>query len=147
MKKLSNYQRGNIINIKSASDDGTPYPNFLLQHISTEWADVGILEIDPDICLRVDSSLSYCGCIHPDTKIRRYMYSFQNSDDFDYETVSLIIRITRGATADSWVWIRLLSVELERDCGLTRENYIQSLESIANKVETDLPFCDDLLTA
>ena len=75
------------------------------------------------------------------------MYSFQKSDDFDYETVSLIIRITRQAKNDSWVWSSLLSVELQRDCGLAREDYIKCLEDLAGRAETDSPFCDTLLSA
>lgn len=75
------------------------------------------------------------------------MYAFQKSEDFDHETVSLIIRIARQAQADSWVWSNLLAIEFERDCGSTREEYIQSLESLATRVESDISSCDDLLSA
>ena len=146
-KKMQVIFKGQFINIKSKNSDGNPYPDFLLQHITSEWGDVGILEIDPDICLKVDSSLSYCGCIQPSKQIRQYMYAFQKSEDFDHETVSLIIRIARQAQADSWVWSNLLAIEFERDCGSTREEYIQNLESLATRVESDISSCDDLLSA
>ncbi|HCH20375.1 MAG TPA: hypothetical protein DEX33_03150, partial [Cellvibrionales bacterium] len=54
-----------FINIKKANSEGLAYPDFLLDHILSEWQDVQIDLIDPDVCLKVDSSLSYCGCIAP----------------------------------------------------------------------------------
>ena len=141
------YFEGVFINIKKANSEGLAYPDFLLDHILSEWKDVQIDLIDPDVCLKVDSSLSYCGCIAPSTQLRQLVYVYNGSGDFDYETIALLVRITQNLGADSFVWESLISLELERDCGLEREVYLESLKTIADRIEAEWTFCQKLLTA
>ena len=136
-----------FINIKKANSEGLAYPDFLLDHILSEWQDVQIDLIDPDVCLKVDSSLSYCGCIAPPTELRQLVYVYHSSGDFDYETIALLVRITQNVGAESWVWESLISLELERDCGLERQAYLESLNAIADRIEAEWAFCEELLTA
>ena len=138
---------GGFINVKTTNSEGLAYPDFLLDHILSEWQGVQIDQIDPDICLKVDSSLSYCGCIAPSVELRQLAYTYHGSGDFDYETIALLVRITRNAGAESWVWGSLMSVELERDCGLERATYLEALSAIADRIEAEWAFCQELLTA
>ena len=141
------YFEGVFINIKKANSKDLAYPDFLIDHILSEWQDVQIDLIDPDVCLKVDSSLSYCGCITPSTELRQLVYVYHGSGDFDYETIALLIRITQNVGAESWVWESLISLELERDCGLEREVYLKSLEAIVERIEAEWAFCEELLSA
>ena len=73
-----------FINIKKANSEGLAYPDFLLDHILSEWQDVQIDLIDPDVS-KVDSGLSYCGCIAPSSDLRQLVYVYNSSGDFDYK--------------------------------------------------------------
>ena len=75
------------------------------------------------------------------------VYVYHSSGDFDYETIALLVRITQNVGAESWVWESLISLELERDCGLERQAYLESLNAIADRIEAEWAFCEELLTA
>ena len=135
------------IKIKLLAANGEPYPDFLLDHIRSEWQGVQLDFIDPDICLKVDSSLSYCGCVVPTAKLRQFVYLYQQSSDFDYETVALLTRIAKFAADDSGFWDDILALELQRDCGLDRREYLTALQLIAEQVEAETALCEALLTA
>lgn len=127
------------------TDEGQPYPAFLIEHITTEWAGVNIPLIDPDICLKVDSSLSYCGCGTPGAKLRQFVYLYQQSHDFDYETIDLLARIAKGADDNAAVWDDIVALELQRDCGLTRDEYLAALTAMAERVEAEALLYEELL--
>ena len=129
------------------TDDGQPYPDFLVEHIKTEWAGVDVPLIDPDICLKVDSSLSYCGCGMPGVKLRQFIYLYQQSHDFDYETIAILTRIAQGASDDSAVWDDIVALELQRDCGLERDDYLAALAAMAEHIEAESLLYQALLTA
>ena len=135
------------INIKKQTADGRPYPDFLLDHIKTDWVDVDIPLVDPDICLKVDSSLAYCGCGCPGPKLRQFVYLYQQSTDFDHETIALLARIGAAASEDSEFWDDVLVLELQRDCGLSRADYLTALTAIVAAVEAEQVWCEALLTA
>tara|TARA_B100000767_G_scaffold214047_1_gene201487 strand:+ start:1393 stop:1821 length:429 start_codon:yes stop_codon:yes gene_type:complete len=136
-----------FINVKKTNSEGLAYPDFLLDHILSEWRGVQIGLIDPDVCLKVDSSLSYCGCIAPKAELRQLVYVYHGSNDFDYETIALLVRITQNVGAESWVWENLISLELERDCGLERDAYLDALNAMTQRIEAEWAFCEELLTA
>ena len=136
-----------FINVKKTNSEGLAYPDFLLDHILSEWRGVQIGLIDPDVCLKVDSSLSYCGCIVPKAELRQLVYVYHGSNDFDYETIALLVRITQNVGAESWVWENLISLELERDCGLERAAYLDALKAMTQRIEAEWAFCEELLTA
>jgi len=129
------------------TDDGLPYPDFLVEHIINEWSEVNVPLIDPDVCLKVDSSLSYCGCILPGPKLRQFVYQYQQSHDFDYETIAILTRIARGVTDDSPIWDDLVALEFQRDCGLPRAHYLAELRAVAERIEAEASLYDELLSA
>lgn len=129
------------------TDDGLPYPDFLIEHIMTEWSEVNVPLIDPDVCLKVDSSLSYCGCVVPGPKLRQFVYQYQQSHDFDYETIAILTRIARGVTDDSPIWDDLVALEFQRDCGLPRAHYLDELVAVAERIEAEASLYDELLSA
>ncbi len=129
------------------SDNGQPYPDFLLEHIQSEWKGVELPFIDPDICLKVDSSLSYCGCVIPTVKLRQFVYLYQQSSDFDYETIAILTRIAAHAGDQSAFWDDIVALELQRDCGLLRADYLAALTAIAEQVESEMMLYQDLLSA
>ncbi len=133
--------------IKLYNDDGEPFPDFLLEHISDQWAEVQLDHIDPDVCLRVDSGLSYCGCGVPGNKLRQFIYLYHGSEDFDHETVELMVRIADAVSDESPVWDEVLALELNRDCGMPRADYLIALRSIADHVDAESTLCETLLTA
>lgn len=129
------------------TDEGQPYPDFLIDHITSEWAGVNIPLIDPDICLKVDSSLSYCGCGRPSARLRQFVYLYHQSHDFDYETIALLTRIGQGAADNTAIWDDIVALEFQRDCGLQREDYLASLTAIAEHIEPEASLFEALLTA
>jgi hypothetical protein len=129
------------------TDDGLPYPEFLLEHIANEWSGVNVPLIDPDVCLKVDSSLSYCGCVVPSTKLRQFVYLYQQSHDFDYETIAILTRIAQGSADNASIWDDLVSLEFQRDCGLSRDNYLAELLAVAERVEAEASLFEELLSA
>lgn len=129
------------------TDDGLPYPEFLLEHIVSEWAGVNVPLIDPDVCLKVDSSLSYCGSVTPSTKLRQFVYLYQQSHDFDYETIALLIRISQGSADNDAIWDELVTLEFQRDCGLSREQYLSGLLTVAERLEVESSLFEELLSA
>lgn len=137
----------NRINIKKVMADGRKYPDFLLEHIKTDWTEVNIPLIDPDVCLKVDSSLAYCGCGSPSPKLRQFVYLYQQSTDFDHETIALLTRLARFADDYSVFWDEVLGLELQRDCGLPREEYLAALVKIVEQVEVETVWCESLLSA
>ena len=133
--------------IKLNNDDGEPFPDFLLDHIADQWAEVQLDFIDPDVCLRVDSGLSYCGCGKPGNKLRQFIYLYHASEDFDYQTIELMVRIAGAVTDDSPIWDEVLALELNRDCGMARDDYLAMLRSIADHVDAESTLCETLLSA
>lgn len=129
------------------TDDGQPYPDFLVEHIKSEWAGVDVPLIDPDVCLKVDSSLSYCGCGMPSVKLRQFVYLYQQSHDFDYETIALLTRIAQGVSDDSAVWDDIVALEFQRDCGLERADYLAALTAMAEHIEAEELLFHALLSA
>lgn len=122
-------------NIKQNATSGEPFPEFLIEHINREWRDIALSEIDPDICLQVDSSLAYCGCIVPSAKLRQFVYLYHRSSDFDHETIRQMVRIFEVAGDDCDIWDELVLLEFERDCGLQRVEYLARLNAIAERLE------------
>lgn len=135
------------INIKTRTDDGRPYPDFLLSHVQKEWAGVDLPLLDPDICLKVDSSLSYCGCQVPKAKLRQLVYVYHQSSDFDHETIALLTRIGACVEEDAACWDEVIAIEFQRDCGLSRKEYLQALEAIAEHAEAPAALVEELMTA
>ena len=133
--------------IKLHNDEGEPFPDFLLEHIADQWAEVQLDHIDPDVCLRVDSGLSYCGCGKPGDKLRQFIYLYHGSEDFDHQTVELMVRIADAVADDSPVWDEVLALELNRDCGMPRDDYLVALRSIADHVDAESTLCENLLSA
>ena len=129
------------------TDEGLPYPDFLIDHIRSEWAEVNVPLIDPDICLKVDSSLSYCGCVRPSPALRQFVYLYQQSYDFDYETIAILCRISAGSADATAVWDDVVALELQRDCGLSRADYLAALLAIAEHLEAEGQLFESLLTA
>lgn len=121
--------------IKRLAPSGDPFPDFLIEHVEQHWRDVAIDLIDPDICMQVDSALSFCGCEQPSVLLRQFIYSYHQSDDFDYETIAQLVRVFEVAGDDAQVWDELMALEFERDCGLTREEYIAGLSDLAAALE------------
>lgn len=136
-----------MIQIKMQTNDGRPYPDFLLRHIENEWLGIDLPLIDPDICLQVDSSLSYCGCVEPTPRLRQLVYVFQQSTDFDHETVALLVRIAACVADDAACWDEVVAIEFQRDCGMQRDEYLSALTSIAEHVEADTLLVEELMTA
>lgn len=129
------------------TDDGLPYPEFLLEHISSEWSGVNVPIIDPDVCLKVDSSLSYCGCVMPSAALRQFVYLYHQSHDFDYETIALLIRISQGSADNEAIWDELVALEFQRDCGLSRDHYLAELLKVVERVEVESSLFEELLSA
>jgi len=123
------------INIKRYSSAGELFPDFLLSHIAESWQGVAIDEIDPDICLKVDSALAFCSCDTPSARLRQFVYRYHQSDDFDYQTIARLVQIFAVAGDDADVWDQLIALEFERDCGMSRDEYLAMLESIAYQLE------------
>ena len=136
-----------MLTIKTLTSDGRPFPDFLLEHIRSEWGGVQLAEIDPDICLKVDSALSYCGCVRPTPRLRQLVYLYQQSSDFDHETVGLLTRVATHVDDESEIWDEIVAIELQRDCGLSRADYLVALAAIVERVEADAVFVEELMSA
>lgn len=110
------------------------YPGFLLQHIARNWRDVQIPALDPEKCFRVDVALVYCAsCGHgaqASSSLRQFLYCYLDSNDFDYEVVEAIAEIF-ALDPDGTTLELLLAMELERDCGLPRSQYLAGLRQLA----------------
>lgn len=117
------------------SSSGEPFPRFLLDHIKEQWHGVAISPIDPDICLKVDTALAYTGCTDPSLDIRQFLYVYHESADFDYEILPLLLRLFKLAGDDEVVWNNLLTLDLQRDCGLSREEYAGELLAMIEELE------------
>jgi hypothetical protein len=123
------------INIKRYSLSGELFPDFLLDHVADSWQGVAVAQIDPDICLKVDSALAFCGCDAPSARLRQFIYRYHQSDDFDYQTIAKLVQIFTVAGDDADVWDQLIALEFERDCGMGRDEYLTTLETIAHQLE------------
>ena len=119
----------------------------MLSHIRSEWRGVDIALLDPDICLQVDSSLSYGGCSEPSAKLRQFVYLYQQSCDFDHETIVALSRIATHTTDDSPLWDDIVALELQRDCGLPRHRYLTALGASATQLAAEARLCYELLSA
>ena len=136
-----------MIQIQQTTADGRAYPDFLMRHVQDVWASVELPIVDPDVCLKVDSALSYCGCVEPTARLRQMVYLYQQSHDFDHETVALLVRIARYADDDAACWDDIVAIEFERDCGLDRDSYLEALTAVARRVEADELLVQELMTA
>lgn len=138
-KVLADFMQNNHLSgdqkVLRQSLDGELFPEFLVEHVSREWGDVMLSQLNPDICLQVDSGLAYCGCSAPSSYLRQYVYMYHGSDDFDHETLSQVVRIFNWAGDDNTVWETLTLLELERDCGLQRKDYLSQLKELADRWE------------
>lgn len=103
--------------------------------------------VDPDICLKVDSGLAYCGCTDPSIKLRQFLYIYHESVDFDHQTLKLLVRVFAAAGDDTNVWGSLVGLEFQRDCGLYRDAYLAELLAIVENLEAVSDPLQDLLTA
>jgi hypothetical protein len=121
--------------IQRISSSGEPFPKFLLDHVREQWEGVTIPDLDPDICLKVDSALAYAECDEPNTKVRQFLYVYHESADFDYEVLPLLVRVFGLADSNGDVWSRLVALDFQRDCGLDRESYISELECMIEDLE------------
>ena len=127
------------VDTRQRSATGELFPDFLLEHVDREWREVEIQRLNPDICLQVDSGLAYCGCGQPSAALRQFIYTYHQSDDFDHETLALLITIFVDAGDQCPVWDELVLLELERDCGLRRADYLAQLKQMAARLETAGP--------
>ena len=96
---------------------------------------MAIALIDPDICLKVDTALSYSGCSEPNLQIRQFLYVYHESADFDHEILPLLVRLLQLAGDDEAVWNNLLALDLQRDCGLSREAYAEEILAMIDELE------------
>ncbi|MBT8148934.1 MAG: hypothetical protein KJO24_03315 [Gammaproteobacteria bacterium] len=103
------------------------------KHVAQARRDVVLPQLDPTICLQVDAGLAYCGCESPSARLRQYLYVFQPSNDFDYQTLSLLIQVFNIAGDACPVWDELVQLELERDCGLPRVDYLACLRAVVER--------------
>jgi len=96
---------------------------------------VSISPIDPDICLKVDTALAYSGCTDPTLQIRQFLYVYHESEDFDYEILPSLVRLLKLAENDEETWNSLLALDLQRDCGLSREEYANEIQAMIEELE------------
>ncbi|MGB5324951.1 MAG: hypothetical protein WBN40_05945 [Pseudomonadales bacterium] len=118
------------------------YPKFLRQHIEMVWRLVPISQPDPERCFRVDAALAYCGSKNASSALRQYLYWFQASRDFDMEVVELLIRFFSGPLAEQNV-VELMALDMERDCGLSRSQYLEKLLQLRDICIDGNPFAND----
>lgn len=119
-----------LMNIKRVSKAGDAFPDFLIEHIQAQWSDVDLVYIDPDICLKVDSGLAFCGVELPSARVRQFLYIYHDSIDFDVDTLGRLCRLLNADRIDAELWQKLLMLEFERDCGMTRLEYLSELDAL-----------------
>jgi len=83
----------------------------------------------------VDTALAYADCVDPGLQIRQFLYVYQSSADFDHEILPLLVRLLKLAGDDEAVWNSLLALDLQRDCGLSREEYAEEIRAMIDELE------------
>lgn len=96
---------------------------------------MSIGSIDPDICLKVDTALAFSGCTEPTLQIRQFLYVYHESEDFDYQILPALVHLLMLAGSDEEVWNNLLALDLQRDCGLSREEYAAEILAMIDELE------------
>ncbi len=103
--------------------------------------------LDPEICFKVDSALAFCGCASPSQSLRQFIYYYHQSSDFDHETLKLLVRIYNQIGDDEVIWNQITGLEIERDCGLPRDEYLLALTEIIDQLSLETESLVQPLTA
>lgn len=83
----------------------------------------------------MDTALAYSGCTDATLEIRQFLYVYHESEDFDYEILPALVRLLNLAGNDEEIWNNLLALDLQRDCGLSREEYSDEIQGMIEELE------------